>query len=92
MTPSPPCLLKAHISAEVPQLHPDREVATLTLSSEQRRFQKLRHILGFQQEVRKVTLGQDEAQQWQELISTCTLPLGTQEEAFQMPLGSESNP
>jgi hypothetical protein len=36
-------------------------MGSLTLSSEQSRLQQLRHVLSFQKEVRKVTLGQDKA-------------------------------
>lgn len=53
---------------------------SLTLSSEQGRLQQLRHVLGLQQQLRKVTLGQDNAQQREELIGPGALPCGGVEE------------
>lgn len=62
-------------------------VGSLTLSSEQAGLQQLRHVLGLQQQLRKVALGQDQAQQWEELVGACTLPCGGWERKFQAPLG-----
>lgn len=52
---------------------------SLTLSSELGGLQQLPHVLSFQQQLRKVALGQDKAQQREELICPRGLPCGAVE-------------